>query len=149
MSKISASFTIAPPIKTNSTINSLASRLEKSLDLEKNAVSATINVPLIQNKTNPNTSSSLEISDKLKTDQPPPKPAVLPRSIFDIDNASSTRLAERLRQEAKRCDAIAISDGTSTSTDINDMLPPPSPVHHSIFGERRSWRLKSELSNKV
>lgn len=149
--KISASFTIAPPPRTNSTINSLASRLEKSLDLEPSAVSATINVPLIHNK-NPNTSSSLEISDKLKkTDQPPPKPAVLPRSIFDLENASSTRLAERLRQEAKRCDAIAISDGTTSTsnTEINEMLPPPSPAHHTIFGERRSWRLRSELTNKV
>ena len=135
--KISATFTLAPPPKlsTNS-ISLLASRLEKS-EPATNSVTATINVPLITNK------NTMETSDKLKkTELPSQKPVAQPRSLFDIDNASSTRLADKLQQEAKKCE-------------INDDSPsyeplPPSPIHHTIFGERRSsWRSKCDYGSKV
>lgn len=146
--KISATFTISPPPKPNTnSITLLASRLEKGLDLEPatNSVTATINVPLITNK------NTMDISDKLKkTELPSPtftKPVAQPRSLFDIDNATSMRLADKLQQEAKKCDANAIGDGPFN--ELSEPLP-PSPIHHTIFGERRpSWRLKYDSSSKV
>lgn len=149
-SKISTSFTIAPPPRTNNTINTLASRLEKSLELEKNAVTATISVPLIPNKAY-SVNTSLDLSEQKKTEKPNPKPAVLPRSIFDVENASSTRLNERLKQEAKKCELNEDTIGFQSET-FSEQIPSPSSsvVSHPIFGERRpSWRLRSEFSNKV
>ena len=158
--KISATFTISPPPKPNTnSISQLANRLEKGLDLESNvgqsnSVSATINVPLITNKN----SLAMDISDKVKktdpspTSPPPPvnqriPPIPQPRSLFDLDNATSVKLADKLQSEAKRCEANAISDGPLS--DLTDPLP-PSPIHHTIFGERRpSWRLKCDYTSKV
>lgn len=157
--KISATFTISPPPKPNTnSISLLATRLEKGLDRDAdvgtNSVTATINVPLITNKT----TMSLDLSDKSKkTEQPSPpspvthqKPVPQPRSLFDIDNATSVKLADKLQQEAKKCDANAIGDGPfSGSIEVSEPLP-PSPIHHTIFGERRpSWRLKCDYSSKV
>lgn len=156
--KISATFTISPPPKPNSNVISLlASRLEKNLDLESdvgtNSVTATINVPLITNKN----TNSMDISDKFKkTEQLSPtsppanqKPVPQPRSLFDIDNATSVKLADKLQQEAKKCDANAINDAPFTGIEVSEPLP-PSPIHHTIFGERRpSWRLKCDYSSKV
>lgn len=120
-----------------------------------NSVTATINVPLITNKH----TSSIDVSDRLKkTEDPSPvtpltshqKPIPQPRSLFDIDNATSVKLADKLQQEAKKCDANAINDGPMSGTsEVFDALP-PSPIHHTIFGERRpSWRLKCDYSSKV
>lgn len=161
--KISATFTISPPPKPNTTaISLLANRLEKGLDREPNvgmnSVTATINVPLITNKSN----SSIDISDRLKKTEDPSfftpltslqkiPPVPQPRSLFDIDNATSVKLADKLQQEAKKCDANAIGDEPlSCSSDTFAVPLPPSPVHHTIFGERRpSWRLKCDYSSKV
>lgn len=152
--KISATFTISPPPKPNTNaISLLANRLEKGLDRESNvglnSVTATINVPLITNK---NTSS-----DRFKktensspfTQKIPPVPQ--PRSLFDIDNATSVKLADKIQQEAKKCDASAMADEPySGSTDAFSVPLPPSPIHHTVFGERRpSWRLKCDYSTKV
>lgn len=153
--KISATFTIAPPPKpTTNCISLLSTRLEKGLDHEAgaNSVTATINVPLITNKN----TIGMDISDKLKkTDQPSPtspimKPIPQPRSLFDIDNATSVKLADKLQLEAKKCDANAINDAPFTAVGEVEPLP-PSPIHHTIFGERRtSWRLKyGDNSSKV
>lgn len=152
--KISATFTIAPPPKpTTNCISLLATRLEKGIEHEAgaNSVTATINVPLITNKN----TIGMDISDKLKkTDQPSPtspimKPVPQPRSLFDIDNATSIKLADKLQQEAKKCDANAINDAPFTAVGEVEPLP-PSPIHHTIFGERRtSWRLKYDNSSKV
>lgn len=152
--KISATFTISPPPRTSlNSISQLASRLEKGLDLDvasTNSVTATINVPLIPSpKTshNNNNNSNVEGSDKTikKTDQSPPIPQ--PRSLFDIDNATSIKLADKLQQEAKKCDVNALND--EPLSNVTESLP-PSPIHHTIFGERRpSWRLKSDFNNKV
>lgn len=148
--KISATFTLSPPPKANnSSISLLANRLEKSLDLESdagNSVTATINVPLIPNKN----TIGLDLNDKLKkTDSNPTPsqripPVPQPRSLFDIDNASSVKLADKIQSEAKKCDTV--SDGPlSELTEL-----PPSPIHHTIFGERRpSWRPKCDYSSKV
>lgn len=153
--KISATFTIAPPPKPSTNcISLLATRLERSVDHEAgiNSVTATINVPLITSKN----TVGMDISDKLKkTDQPSPtspvvlKPVPQPRSLFDIDNATSVKLADKLQQEARKCDASAINDAPFTA--IGEVEPlPPSPIHHTIFGERRpSWRLKYDSSSKV
>lgn len=156
--KISATFTISPPPKPNTnTINQLANRLEKDFVLESdagtNSVTATINVPLIPNKT----LMGLDFSDKLKkTDHPSPTsptvnqripPVPQPRSLFDIDNASSLKLADQIQEEANKYDANALSD--SPLSEFTEGLP-PSPIHHTIFGERRpSWRFKSDYSSKV
>jgi hypothetical protein len=156
--KISATFTISPPPRTNSnSISQLASRLEKGLDLEPetaNSVTATINVPLITSKTTTAATPSnnaTDISDKLKKTDHASPPIPQPRSLFDIDNATSMRLADKLQQEAKKCDVNAIGDGAIIEplSHLTEPLP-PSPIHHTIFGERRpSWRLKSDFNNKV
>jgi hypothetical protein len=147
--KISATFTISPPPKPNTnSISLFANRLEKSLEQDpeegENSVSATINVPLIPTKN----TTSMDSSDRLKkTDHPSPTspklpPVPQPRSLFDLDNASSMKLADKLQQEAKRCEAVG--------DDMPEQPLPPSPIHHTIFGERRpSWRFKSDYSSKV
>lgn len=156
--KISATFTISSPVKQNMKETSLlANRLQKGFDLEPelgtNSVTATINVPLIANKT------TMDVSDRLKKteDQSPLTPVThfkvppipQPRSLFDIDNATSVKLADKLQQEAKNCDASVIHDATLVSSEVLEPLP-PSPIHHTIFGERRSsWRLKCDNSSKV
>lgn len=147
--KISATFTISPPPKSAAnSFNLLANRLEKGLDNEPDVgVTATINVPLITNK-------NLDLSDRLKkTEQPSPPaqkkipPIPQPRSLFDIDNATSVKLADKLQEEAKKCDANAINE--SPVSEFPDTLP-PSPIHHTIFGERRpSWRLKYDSSKVI
>ncbi|CAG9799807.1 unnamed protein product [Chironomus riparius] len=156
--KISATFTIAPPPRSNtSSISSLASRLEKGLSIETstaNSVTATINVPLISSsKTTSSTNSNSDMDANKKTDQSPPIPT--PRSLFDIDNASSLKLADKLQQEARKYDVNAIDESLTTKTTTNEPLNylneplPPSPIHHTIFGERRpSWRLKNDYNNK-
>lgn len=146
--KISATFTISPPAKSNaSAISLLAMRLEKDLELEPEAsVTATINVPLI--------------NKNIKTDDPSPTsptahqripPVPQPRSLFDLDNATSIKLADKFQQEARKCDANAIGDGPFTAGVEFPTEPlPPSPIHHTIFGERRaSWRAKCDYSSKV
>jgi hypothetical protein len=129
--KISATFTLSPPPKPNL----LASRHE--IEPATNSVTATINVPLITNKN----TSNMETSDKLKkTELPPQKPIAQPRSLFDLDNATSAKLADKLQQEARKCEI---------NSEVSEPLP-PSPIHHTIFGERRpSWRLKCDYSSKV
>jgi hypothetical protein len=158
--KISATFTISPPPRaavTNS-ISQLTSRLEKGLDLEgSNSVTATINVPLIP-PIRTTTTTTITSSDKLskKTEQSSP-PIPQPRSLFDIDNATSAKLADKLQLEAKKCDLTTMSeDSSETSPSGSEPLShlteplPPSPIHHTIFGERRpSWRLKTDFNNKV
>ena len=146
----------------------LANKLEKDLDSESRneksttSVTATINVPLIANK--------IDLSDRFKKTElsltsPPSSTinqilsSVSPtspkrRSLFDIDNATSMKLADKLQQEAKKCDANAqdlIANPPSPSAVFEEKFDqlPPSPIH-TIFGERRpSWRLKCDYSSKV
>lgn len=140
----------------------MASRLEKGLSIETstaNSVTATINVPLISSaKTTSltNSNNDTDVNSKKTDRQSPPIPT--PRSLFDIDNASSLKLADKLQQEARKYDVNAIdeSSATATTTTTNEPLSylneplPPSPIHHTIFGERRpSWRLKNDYNNKV
>lgn len=152
--KISATFTISPPPRT-STGTSLGA-VETS-----NSVSATINVPLVPPIRTTVTSSidNISSSDRLskKTEQSSP-PIPQPRSLFDIDNATSVKLADKLQQEAKKCDLNAMSEDSTSETSPSGSEPlshftealPPSPIHHTIFGERRpSWRLKTDFNNKV
>ncbi|XP_070490148.1 protein phosphatase 1 regulatory subunit 12A isoform X6 [Chironomus tepperi] len=160
--KISATFTIAPPPRSNtSSISSLANRLEKGLSIETtsaNSVTATINVPLISSaKSTSSTNSNSDTDASKKTEHPSP-PIPTPRSLFDIDNASSLKLADKLQQEARKYDVNTIDESsttTTTTTSTNEPLSylneplPPSPIHHTIFGERRpSWRLKNDYNNK-
>lgn len=128
------------------------------MDLEEsNSVTATINVPLIP----PSSKSSIDnSSDKLsskKTDQSGP-PIPQPRSLFDIDNATSARLADKLQQEAKKCDLNSMGEDSTAESSPSGSEPlshftseplPPSPIH-TIFGERRpSWRMRTDFNNKV
>lgn len=164
--KISATFTIAPPPRSNnSSISQLANRLERGLSIETtsaNSVSATISVPLItsakttatsnSNATEMNSNEERSNINKKSDRQSPPIPQ--PRSLFDIDNASSLKLADKLQQEAKKYDTNVIEDTTPSTTTTNESYLneplPPSPIHHTIFGERRpSWRLKNDYNNKV
>lgn len=118
-------------------------------------------MPLIQ-PTIRTLTSSIDNSDKInssssnskKTEQSNP-PIPQPRSLFDIDNATSAKLADKLQQEAKKCDLNVLSEGDSSETSPSETLNqfgetlPPSPIH-TIFGERRpSWRLKTDFNNKV
>jgi hypothetical protein len=147
--KISATFTLSPPPKPDTySISIFTNRLEKGLEQDpeegENSVTATINVPLIPTKN----TTSMDLSDRLKkTDHPNPTSSKLPpvpqtRSLFDIDNASSVKLADNLQQEAKKCEPIV--------DDVLEQPLPPSPLHHTIFGERRpSWRFKSDYNIKV
>lgn len=120
-------------------------------------MTATINVPLIP----PSSKSSIDnSSDKLsskKTDQSGP-PIPQPRSLFDIDNATSARLADKLQQEAKKCDLNSMGEDSTAESSPSGSEPlgnfteplPPSPIHHTIFGERRpSWRMRTDFNNKV
>lgn len=139
----------------------MANRLEKGLSIETsssaaNSVTATINVPLISSaKTTSSTNSNSDTDANKKTDhQSPPIPT--PRSLFDIDNASSLKLADKLQQEARKYDVNTIDESSTTTTTTNEPSSylneplPPSPIHHTIFGERRpSWRLKNDYNNKV
>jgi hypothetical protein len=123
-------------------------------------VTATINVPLIP----PSSAKSSSIdnsSDRLsskKTDQSGP-PIPQPRSLFDIDNATSAKLADKLQQEAKKCDLNSMGEDSTAESSPSGSEPlgqftdalPPSPIHHhTIFGERRpSWRMRTDFNNKV
>lgn len=157
--KISASFTILPPSRSNTNLNStnqMPIKLEKVLDsTSENSVSAIINVPLISSKnpTKLSTSNSDEINDRIKkTEQSPPPPIPQPRSLFDIDNATSIKLADKLQLEASKCDVNAIGEtqDNETFSHSNEPLPPFPIPHHTVFGERRpSWRLKNDYYNKV
>lgn len=101
------------------------------------------------------TNSNSDTDANKKTDhQSPPIPT--PRSLFDIDNASSLKLADKLQQEARKYDVNTIDESSTTTTTTNEPSNylneplPPSPIHHTIFGERRpSWRLKNDYNNKV
>lgn len=118
-------------------------------------------IPSIRTTTTTTIKSSIDNSDRLSktTDHQPSPPVPQPRSLFDIDNATSAKLADKLKQEAKKCDLNVMSEATSDSSEtspsgseqLNHFTEtlPPSPIH-TIFGERRpSWRLKTDFNNKV
>lgn len=86
------------------------------------------------------------------------------RSLFDIDNASSLSLADKLRNEANKYNEVTKSNTAdvttqnlenenlinTTKSDTKSESTPSSPVQHQITAERRpSWRLKFDAGNKV
>lgn len=79
------------------------------------------------------------------------------RSLFDIDNASSLSLADKLRNEANKYNEVTKSNTDVTKNLDNENLintksdsTPSSPVQHQVTAERRpSWRLKFDAGNKV
>lgn len=79
------------------------------------------------------------------------------RSLFDIDNASSLSLADKLRNEANKYNEVTKSNSdVSQNSEIENLVStksdstPSSPVHHQVTAERRpSWRLKFDAGNKV
>lgn len=167
--KITATFTITPPPKPSMTaITMLANKLEKDLDSESindkttTSVTATINVPLIANKSDLSdrfrntelclTSPASSTINQILSFASPISPKR--RSLFDIDNATSMKLADKLQQEAKKCDANAqdlIANPPSPSAVFEEKFDQlPASPNHTIFGERRpSWRLKCDYSSKV
>jgi protein phosphatase 1 regulatory subunit 12A len=80
------------------------------------------------------------------------------RSLFDIDNASSLSLAEKLRNEANKYNEVTTQQASDhvANNDNNDIYnnkkcdsSPSSPLHHLSAAERRpSWRLKFDAGNK-
>lgn len=79
------------------------------------------------------------------------------RSLFDIDNASSLSLADKLRNEANKYNEVTKSNNDVSQNLENENLintksdsTPSSPVQHQVTAERRpSWRLKFDAGNKV
>lgn len=79
------------------------------------------------------------------------------RSLFDIDNASSLSLADKLRNEANKYNEVTKSNSDVSQITENDNLvntktdsTPSSPQNHQVTAERRpSWRLKFDAGNKV
>jgi hypothetical protein len=149
--QISATFKIS-----SSRSNSIQIDEAEDKDNSTNCVTATINVPIMpaaRNSIINNSSNSSCISDQSndrfkKTDKVCPVPQ--PRSLFDIDNATSIKLADKLQMEAKKCDANSIADAQNNDNNFSHFTEalPPSPLHHSVFGERRpSWRLRNDSSS--
>ncbi len=147
--KISATFTISPPPSSKTTTFKLSDDVSPSV--EETTITATINVPTNTTK---------------KTETPPTSPSyqkttvssVQHRSLFDIDNATSIKLAEKLQQEVKKCDSELEQSlnpnettGATNNVEATAVLEdkPDSPTPEK-FGERRpSWRLKVDLGSKV
>ncbi|GAB0090302.1 protein phosphatase 1 regulatory subunit 12A [Sergentomyia squamirostris] len=140
-------------------------------------ISATINVPSSNKKTDleeltraasPTVKSSSFRFDKLASErkpqvaedaadvsqppvepQPPERAPRYKRSLFDMDNASSLSLAEKLRNEANK-----YSEASRAATDENSggksdhPTPTSSPLHHATTDRRPSWRLKVDTGSK-
>ncbi|XP_037908818.1 protein phosphatase 1 regulatory subunit 12A isoform X8 [Hermetia illucens] len=112
----------------------------------------------------PHLSSPLEEEVTLRT----PRDAKDKRSLFDIDNANSLTLAEKLRNEANKYNESVSQSNTDimsvglttrptvTGTDeIADERSgrrpesmPSSPLHMNAAERRPSWRLKFDSGNK-
>lgn len=148
--KISATFTISPPPSSKTMTFKLLD--DAPSNVEETTITATINVPINTTK---------------KTDTPPtsPKhqisgPTVQHRSLFDIDNATSIKLAEKLQQEAKKCDnelvqslnsneaSVGSTEAVETTAVLEDDKP-DSPVPEKFAERRPSWRLKVDMGSKV
>ncbi|XP_055690979.1 protein phosphatase 1 regulatory subunit 12A isoform X11 [Lutzomyia longipalpis] len=145
-------------------------------------ISATINVPSSNKKTDleeltrtasPTVKSSFRF-DKLASDrkgheevegstkepqvvemQPPERMPRYKRSLFDMDNASSLSLAEKLRNEANKYSEASRATVITTSghTDVveaGSKCDPPqaSPLHQATPDRRPSWRLKVDTGSK-
>lgn len=80
------------------------------------------------------------------------------RSLFDMDNAASLSLAEKLRNEANKYSNNDVSTivgnkhlaGKTEDNERKSDSTPSSPAHHGMAAERRpSWRLKFDAGSKV
>jgi hypothetical protein len=70
------------------------------------------------------------------------------RSLFDMDNASSLTLAEKLRNEANKYSETPSAAQPTVDQSKNDETS-SSPVHGSSTERRPSWRLKLDAGSKV
>ncbi|XP_037036554.1 protein phosphatase 1 regulatory subunit 12B isoform X9 [Bradysia coprophila] len=79
------------------------------------------------------------------------------RSLFDMDNAASLSLAEKLRNEANKYSNNDVSSivgnkhlsGKAEDNERKSDSTPSSPAHHGMAAERRpSWRLKFDAGSK-
>ncbi|XP_055708398.1 protein phosphatase 1 regulatory subunit 12A isoform X3 [Phlebotomus papatasi] len=142
-------------------------------------ISATINVPSSNKKTDleeltrtasPTVKSSSFRFDKLASErkaneesgkqeapEPPERVSRYKRSLFDMDNASSLSLAEKLRNEANKYSeasrATVISTAAPEKTTSEEMgskaeTPQSSPLHQATPDRRPSWRLKVDTGSK-
>lgn len=113
----------------------------------------------------PHLSSPLEEEVTLRT----PRDAKDKRSLFDIDNANSLTLAEKLRNEANKYNESVSQSNTDimsvglttrptvtgtdeTADERSGRRPesmPSSPLHMNAAERRPSWRLKFDSGNKV
>lgn len=220
--KISATYTIPTPLsslltsptkklipshnKPTLTSNSSSGEFANQENIiETPTISATISVPLCNNKTDfdkaetrvPSPTSSktnskfdAKYNDILPTSVPVvaakhdsaidshrdkqtpieftfSKPMRDKRSLFDLDNASSLSLADKLRNESDKYletsrsnnDVSSMGQQQTVSTgsaisDANEIerkygSTPSSPMHHITAERRPSWRLKIDAGSKV
>ncbi|KAJ6642027.1 Protein phosphatase 1 regulatory subunit 12A, partial [Pseudolycoriella hygida] len=173
----SVSFSAIVPIATKS--------VNESKELVESTISATINVPPPSNaktdlemltktasptiaQTNfkyentrssePTEESTKSVENDVKLEFPfSTKSHRDKRSLFEMDNAASLSLAEKLRNEANKYsnnDVSTIVGNKHLSGKTDDIerrtdSTPSSPAHHGMAAERRpSWRLKFDAGSK-
>lgn len=181
---ISASYTIPSPQSPTTKTAVISKEKNNDVDVDRTAsvsttITATINVPNavtkktdnndinranrtsqqqqpIQNSHNVSDDDHISNEQQQQSQQNDQRSSRDKRSLFDIDNASSLTLADKLRNEANKYNEVSKSNtDLSQSNDVivyrKSDSTPTSP-HHQVTSaaERRpSWRLKFDAGNKV
>lgn len=177
---VTATFTLKPPptITNKEKENTEASFTIPAANLNSSKEKDNKNVPTPQSPTTTTTTSTTlntktDTGDQILTGQLTLRDK---RSLFDIDNASSLTLADKLRNEANKYNEVTKSTndlsslrtqqsssssstssstgGGTTTTNADDLdrkydSTPSSPLHHATTERRPSWRLKLDTGNKV
>lgn len=163
-STTTTSYTISKPVTTNSDKDN---KRDSSITATFNVSSAVIGNNLSSNKKtdedddpdldNNRISSNGEEIIRTKSS----KEQLQPRSLFELDNASSLTLADKLRHEANKYsddnevgDSVKIGNSNNkgvitTASSIETPPASPSLVNSSATERRPSWRLKVDAGSKV
>lgn len=150
-----ASTTITPTV--TATINVPNTATIKTENDELSRANRTSKQPVSQIINSQNTFDDGVISTDQQYDRDNQRSSRDKRSLFDIDNASSLTLAEKLRNEANKYNEVSksnndISQTSDAAVEFRKSDSTPSSPHHQISSaaERRpSWRLKFDAGNKV
>lgn len=189
------SATISVPLSNNKTdLDEIKNKISSSISLHTNVKcdakyndNKQLPITTIAGVKNSSSSSSFSVADKDKQQQQQsttqqnveftfskPNRIDNKRSLFDLDNASSLSLADKLRNEANKYSEASRSNNdvssvgthqtnnlgstTTTTTSTHESnenerkygSTPSSPMHHTSTAERRpSWRLKIDAGSKV